>query len=60
MGMQDMKVRLRRCDMAHHNKAGQSGKKSGSIIDQTLKEPVGQTSKAKKKQKKQSKGKQKH
>ena len=46
--------------MAHQNKAGQLGKKSGSVIDQTLKEPVGQTSKAKKKQKKQSKGKNKH
>ena len=46
--------------MAHRNKMGQSGKKSGSIIDQTLKEPAGQQNKAKKKQKKQSRGKNKH
>lgn len=46
--------------MAHHNKAGQSGKKSGSVIDQTLSEPVGEKNKPKKKQKKQSKGKGKH
>ncbi len=47
--------------MAHRNKAGQSGKKGGSVIDQTLKEPVGQNNnKPKKKQKKQSKGKSKH
>lgn len=45
--------------MAHHNKSEQSGKKGGSIIQQTLNEPVGQN-KPKKKQKKQSRGKGKH
>ncbi|GEM_PF-7046851 len=43
--------------MAKGNKAGQSGKKGGSIIDQTLNEPIGQNQKPKKKQKKQSRGK---
>ncbi len=45
--------------MAKTNKAGQSGKKGGSIIDQTLNEPLGQNNKPKKnkKMKKQSRGK---
>lgn len=42
-----------------HQKRGQSGKKGGSIIDQTLNEPIGQNNKPKKakKGKKQSRGK---
>jgi hypothetical protein len=45
--------------MTKGNKAGQSGRKGGSIIEQTLEEPLGQHDKPKKhkKTKKQSRGK---
>lgn len=45
--------------MSHQRRAGHNGRKGGSIITETLSEPLGQYAKPKK-HKKQPKGRQKH